>query len=119
MKSDLVYLEHIRGCLSAIIEYTDEISIAQFMNQRMIQDACIRQFEVMGEATKRISVELRQKYPTIKWKQMAGFRDRLIHDYLHVDLDLVWNASKYTSVSLLIEIEEILTSETKNESINE
>lgn len=118
MKSDLLYLEHIQGCLLTIIEYTEEVSLEQFMQQRMIQDACIRQFEVMEEATKRVSMELREKYPSIKWKQMAGFRDRLIHDYLNVDLDLVWNASKYTSISLLIEIEEVLRVEINNEQTN-
>ena len=108
MKNNLTYLEHIRDCLNKIIEYMDEVSVEDFMQKSMIQDACIRQFEVMGEATKRLSMDLRDKYPNIKWKQMTGFKDRLIHDYLNVDLDLVWNASKYTSISLLIGIEEIL-----------
>ena len=66
MKSDLVYLEHIKECLDTIIEYMDEITLETFMQRRMVQDACIRQFEVMGEATKRISIELREQYPNIK-----------------------------------------------------
>ena len=108
MKSDLVYLEHIRDCLQTIAEYIEELSQIDFMAQRMVQDACIRQFEVMGEATKRLSMDLREQYSDVPWKQMAGFRDRLIHDYLNVDLELVWNASKYTSIELLIKVEEIL-----------
>jgi uncharacterized protein with HEPN domain len=107
MKSDLTYIEHIEDCLKTIISYVENISQIDFMQNRMVQDATIRQFEVMGEATKRISFTLREQYPEIPWKQMAGFRDRLIHDYLRVDLELVWNAAKFISIDLLIQIEKI------------
>ena len=79
MKSDLVYLEHIETCLNTIINYIGELSESEFMRQPMVQDACIRQFEVMGEATKRLSMPFREQYPHIPWRQMAGFRDRLAH----------------------------------------
>lgn len=108
MKSDLVYLEHIEACLNTVINYIGELTEADFMRQPMVQDACIRQFEVIGEATKRLSMPFREQYLHIPWRQMAGFRDRLIHDYLHVDLDLVWQTAKFTVVDLLIEIETLL-----------
>lgn len=104
----MTYIEHIADCLRTIIGYVEDISQIDFMANQMVQDATIRQFEVLGEATKRISTLLRDKYPEIPWKQMAGFRDRLIHDYLKVDLDLVWNTAKYSSIDLLIEIERIM-----------
>lgn len=108
MKSGLTYLEHIEGCLSSIISYVDDISEADFMQQQMVQDACIRQFEVIGEATKRLSMDFRAQHPDIPWRQMAGFRDRLIHDYLNVDLGLVWQTAKFTVTDLLITIEALL-----------
>jgi len=54
------------------------------------QDAVIRNLEIIGEATKNLSGELRTKYPDLPWKGMAGVRDRLIHDYFGVNLDIVW-----------------------------
>ena len=60
------------------------------MQTRMIQDAVIRNFEVIGEATKRLSPEFRAKYSEVPWRRIAGLRDVLIHDYLRVDLEEVW-----------------------------
>lgn len=56
----------------------------------MIQDAVIRNFEIIGEATKRLSLELKNAYPDVAWKQIAGLRDILVHDYLKVNLNRVW-----------------------------
>ncbi len=61
------------------------------MRSLLIQDGVIRSFEVMGEAVKRVSRELRQNHPEVPWRQIAGFRDVLIHDYMGLDLDEVWN----------------------------
>ncbi len=108
MKSDLVYLEHIETCLNTVITYIGDLSEAEFMRQPMVQDACIRQFEIIGEATKRLSMEFREQYAHIPWRQIAGFRDRLIHDYLNVDLALVWQTAKFTVVDLLIEVESLV-----------
>ncbi len=116
MKSDLVYLEHIEACLNSIISYVGELPETEFMQQPMIQDACIRQFEVMGEATKRLSIEFRNQHPHIPWRQMAGFRDRLIHDYLNVDLALVWQTAKFTVVHLLIDVEALLATLPKTDN---
>jgi uncharacterized protein with HEPN domain len=89
MKNDLLYLSNIQECIEAIESYTfDGKKI--FMETRMIQDAVIRNFEVIGEATKRLSPEFKAKYPEVPWRRIAGLRDVLIHDYLRVDLDEIW-----------------------------
>ncbi len=90
MKDDGLYLIHIWECIQRIESYAFE-GKAAFLASNMMQDAIIRNFEIIGEATKHLSPELKQSHPEIQWREMAGFRDVLIHNYIGVDLDEVWN----------------------------
>ena len=89
MKNDMVYLSHILECMGKIEDYA-ATGKHSFLQSTMIQDAIIRNLEIIGEATKQISLEFRKQNPEIPWKQMAGIRDVLIHDYMGVDLDIIW-----------------------------
>ena len=89
MNKDRLYLESIRDCVERIAEYTAAGEQA-FLASRLIQDGVIRNLEVIGEATKNLSSELRDANPAIPWRQIAGMRDVLIHDYLKVNLARVW-----------------------------
>ena len=90
MKEDRPYLEHIQEAIQRIRSYTAD-GWEAFARNTMAQDAVVRNFQVIGEATKQISEVTRQRQPDIPWRQIAGFRDVLIHDYMGVDLDEVWN----------------------------
>lgn len=90
MKDDVVYLRHILECIDSIESYVPN-GKQDFFSSKLIQDAVIRNLEVVGEATKRISQELRQQHLKLPWREMAGLRDVLIHNYFGVDNDIVWN----------------------------
>ena len=89
MKDERLYLIHIRECLERIREYVRPGRDA-FFGTPQIQDAVVRNFEVIGEAAKRVSAETQQRWGDIPWRKLAGFRDILIHRYEEVDLDEVW-----------------------------
>jgi len=103
MKDDSVYLDHILAAISKIEGFTLDITQQDFENSVLIQDAVIRNFEIIGEATKKISKEITQSHPEVPWQDMAGMRDKLIHDYLDVDLDVVWKTIE-TDLPLLKEL---------------
>ena len=91
IKQDLPYLQHILNAISRIREYTEKKGYQYFIEDHLVQDGVIRQIEIIGEATKRLSDKIKKKYPDIPWKDMAGMRDKLIHNYLGVDIDAVWD----------------------------
>lgn len=107
MKSDLLYLSNIQECIQRIEFYTLE-GKARFLATPMIQDAVIRNFEIIGEATKRLSPELKNAYSDVAWKQIAGLRDILIHDYLKVNLNRVWGIIEQNLPQLKQTVAEIL-----------
>jgi uncharacterized protein with HEPN domain len=90
VRDDTVYLQHVLDATSAIESYLTGVNEATFRAQRLTQDGVIRQLEIIGEAVKRLSKAVRSQYPQIPWQDIAGMRDKLIHDYFGVDLDEVW-----------------------------
>lgn len=90
MNRDITYVQQILEAIEKIEKYTQG-GKKDFHNEAMIQDAVIRNIEIIGEATKRISMEYRNDYPDVPWRQMAGIRDVLIHDYDSIDVAIVWN----------------------------
>ena len=88
---DKFYLEHILEAIKNIDEFLNGRTKKDFFTNLMLQSAIIRQLEIIGEATKRISPLAKSKSPKTQWKNIAGFRDVLIHDYFGIDLKSVWN----------------------------
>lgn len=89
MKDDRIYLEHIRDALADIATYTST-GRDTFFTERMRQDATLRKLEVIGQAVKNLSEETKSRKPSVPWKQIAGMRDKVIHDYFGVNLEIVW-----------------------------
>lgn len=91
MKDDQVFLLQILEFIEKIDTYTQN-GKEEFMLTPLIQDAVIRNFEIIGEAVKQVSDQIKKDHLEIHWREIAGFRDVLIHKYMGVDLDAVWNA---------------------------
>ena len=90
MNRDSTYVNQILEAIDKIEKYTENGKV-EFMTTQLIQDAVIRNVEVIGEISKRISDGFRAFHYEVPWKQMAGIRDVLIHDYDSIDLEIVWN----------------------------
>ena len=87
-----VDLERIVACAERVIEYTAGLSFDAFVADPLRYDATLRNLEIMGEAAKRVPDDLRARFPTVPWRDLAGFRDRLAHGYDALDDRVIWDA---------------------------
>ncbi len=108
-RSDKDFLLDIQEATRRIKSYTYEMTYEEFLSDTRTQDAVIRNIEIIGEATKKLSVGFRTQYPDVPWKEMSGTRDRLIHNYFGVDIEVVWKISIAELSDLALQIMEILS----------
>lgn len=101
-------LSDIKEAIQRIGLYTKNISYKKFLKDIKSQDAVVRNLEIIGEAAKNISANFRAKYPIIPWRKLAGVRDRLIHHYFGVNLDIVWTILDEELPAVADEIEKLL-----------
>ena len=107
-RKDSEFVADIREAIRRISVYNEGMNYDAFLIDIKTQDAVTRNLEIIGEAVKNLSPELRQLHPDIPWRSMAGVRDRLIHDYFGVNLDIVWEIISNELPKLVEPLEKIL-----------
>ncbi|OYT52871.1 MAG: hypothetical protein B6U72_07295 [Candidatus Altiarchaeales archaeon ex4484_2] len=110
-RGDIESLEDIQEATRRIGIYIKKTDYGGFLEDIKTQDAIVRNLEIIGEATKNISDNFKEKYPQIPWKKLAGLRDRLIHHYFGVNYDIVWVIVREELPEIISQIKEILDNE--------
>ncbi len=115
MSRDTSYLQHISDSIDKILTYTAD-GEEEFSSDTMVQDAVIRNLEIIGEAVKNLSDDLKDQYEDIPWRSIAGMRDKLIHNYFGVKLEIVWDTVVKVLPDFHTQIENILSEDQLNQS---
>jgi uncharacterized protein with HEPN domain len=106
-RDDRVFVNHIHDAIARISSYLKDVNEVKFMATPLIQDAVIRQIQIVGEAAKKLSRSYVEASPSIPWKDIAGMRDKLVHDYMGVDLAAVWDTATRDIPNLQAEMERL------------
>jgi len=107
-RDELVFLEDILESIEKIASYIENSSEIEFEKNPEKQDAVIRRIEIIGEAVKNISFDTRNEYPQIPWREMAGMRDIVVHEYFGVSIGMVWRVAFSDIQNLKSDIEKII-----------
>ena len=111
----ILYLEDMRQSMERIEEYLGDLDFRHFKMNYMVVDAIIRNFEILGEASKNIPKNVQIKYPEIPWKNMYGLRNLIAHEYFGIDYEMIWEIAKNNLAKNRIDLESILKIEKAQE----
>jgi len=110
-KNPKIYIDHIIQSIDLLEEYLTNIAQTEFDSSIKLQDLTCRRLEIIGEAVKNIPEEFKTRYSDIRWKNIAGLRDILIHQYFGIDMQLLWNVVKRDIPELKLKIKGIVIKE--------
>ncbi|PKL77815.1 MAG: hypothetical protein CVV25_13590 [Ignavibacteriae bacterium HGW-Ignavibacteriae-4] len=108
-RNDKLLLEDILEASSKILDYTVNMNLDSFFNDEKTKDAVARNFEIIGEASNRISESVKKKNQDIDWIRLRGFRNRIVHDYFGVDFTIVWSIIENNLEELNDKVKQILS----------
>jgi uncharacterized protein with HEPN domain len=108
------YLEDILTSMLRINEYIGEKEFLEFKQNYMIVDAVVRNFEIIGEASKNVPDEIQKKYPEIPWKKMYGLRNLISHEYFGIDYEMIWQIATVNLPQNVIDLRKIIDAEKKS-----
>ncbi|MFH1841047.1 MAG: DUF86 domain-containing protein [Candidatus Shapirobacteria bacterium] len=111
IKDPKIFLGHILDSITEIENTLKSVSEKDFSQNVQAQDAVIRRIEIIGEATKNLPITITKRYPKIEWREIAGMRDKLIHQYFGVDVKIVWETAKKDIPKLKRQISKVLENE--------
>ncbi len=109
MRDPRIDLERIIICADKVTEYASALTFDEFIADGLRYDAILRNLEIMGEAAKRVSDAVREQFPGVPWRDLAGFRDRLAHAYDALDDRIVWDAVQRSVPATLVAVRSALT----------
>ena len=109
-RNDQLYLYDISKCCQKIEDYLIDVDEENFKNNLMLQDALVRNIEIIGEASKNVSEETRENNPQIEWREIMRMRDKIVHHYFRLNLETIWQTATQDIPKLKPEIEKILES---------
>ena len=110
-KEPIEFLKHIADECTYLLSVNNGLSKDDFLDDETLKRAVVRSLEIIGEATKKIPADFKVKWSSIKWKNMAGMRDRLIHDYIGVNYSIVWDVFKNKIPELYEQIQDVISNE--------
>ena len=113
-KTDVVRVRHMLDAVREVLEFSTGKSRSDLDNDRMLNLSLVHLLEIIGEAAVDISPEFSKKYPLVPWSEIVGMRNRLIHGYYDIDLDIVWRTIKEDVPPLITELEKIIVDEEKS-----
>lgn len=108
-KDDTVYLRHILDAIAQIEEYLKGVSREKFLNNHLLQDGVVRELEIIGEASRNLTDEFREKHSHVPWGQIISLRNRITHAYFDVNLDIVWEITQNDLPMLKPQVERLLS----------
>jgi len=112
--NDRERIRHMLNAIEKIFTYTESLTYEQFYSNEMVQDATIKNFEIIGEAAYHISKDLKRQYDEVPWKVVEGLRHILVHDYYKVNPEILWNTRDNNLTDLQISLERILEQQKEN-----